>query len=106
MTTLSLPALPPVSSPEAYVQAVNAIPMLTLEQVDTFIDDRDNEDARAIPLDKSALMQLFPRDGSKKAYGFTDLVIEDWRVKQGGRTERIMLSLSLTAGDMKKIQAI
>ena len=32
MTTMSLTALPPVSSPEAYVQAVNAIPMLTLEQ--------------------------------------------------------------------------
>ena len=32
MTSMSLPALPPVSSPEAYVQAVNAIPMLTLEQ--------------------------------------------------------------------------
>ena len=32
MTTMSLPALPPVSSPEAYVQAVNAIPMLTLQQ--------------------------------------------------------------------------
>ncbi len=29
---MSLPALPPVSSPEAYVHAVNAIPMLTLEQ--------------------------------------------------------------------------
>jgi len=32
VTTMSLPALPPVSSPEAYVQAVNAIPMLTLEE--------------------------------------------------------------------------
>jgi RNA polymerase sigma-32 factor len=33
VTTLSLPAtLPPISSPEAYVQAVNAIPMLTPER--------------------------------------------------------------------------
>ncbi|HLX22063.1 MAG TPA: RNA polymerase sigma factor RpoH [Usitatibacter sp.] len=29
---MTLPALPPVSSPEAYVQAVNSIPMLTLDQ--------------------------------------------------------------------------
>jgi RNA polymerase sigma-32 factor len=36
VTTMSLPALPPVSSPEAYVQAVNAIPMLTLEQEQDF----------------------------------------------------------------------
>jgi len=36
VTTMSLPALPPVSSPEAYVQAVNAIPMLTLEQEQEF----------------------------------------------------------------------
>jgi len=32
VTTMTLPALPPVSSPEAYVQAVNSIPMLTLDQ--------------------------------------------------------------------------
>jgi RNA polymerase sigma-32 factor len=32
MTSMTLPALPPVSSPESYVQAVNAIPMLTLER--------------------------------------------------------------------------
>jgi RNA polymerase sigma-32 factor len=31
MTTMTLPALPPVSSLESYVQAVNAVPMLTLE---------------------------------------------------------------------------
>jgi RNA polymerase sigma-32 factor len=32
MTAMTLPALPPVSSLEAYVQAVNAIPMLTPER--------------------------------------------------------------------------
>ncbi len=32
MTTMTLPALPPVSSLEAYVQAVNMIPMLTAER--------------------------------------------------------------------------
>jgi RNA polymerase sigma-32 factor len=32
MTSLTLPALPPVSSLESYVQAVNAVPMLTLER--------------------------------------------------------------------------
>jgi RNA polymerase sigma-32 factor len=32
MTSMRLAALPPVSSPEAYVTAVNAIPMLTAEQ--------------------------------------------------------------------------
>jgi len=32
VTTMSLPALPPVSSLEAYVQAVNAVPMLTVER--------------------------------------------------------------------------
>ncbi len=32
MTAMTLPALPPVSSLEAYVQAVNAVPMLTPER--------------------------------------------------------------------------
>jgi hypothetical protein len=77
-----------------------------LDQVDPFLTDRDNEDAEAVPLDKSALVQLFPRDGSKKAYAFVDLVLEDWRVKQGGRTERMLLSVSMSAGDMKKMNTI
>ena len=77
-----------------------------LDQIDTFLTDRDNEDAEAVPLDKSALVQLFPRDGSKKAYAFVDLVLEDWRVKQGGRTERMLLSVSMSAGDMKKMNTI
>ena len=59
-----------------------------------------------MPLDKSALVQLFPRDGSKKAYAFVDLVLEDWRVKQGGRTERMLLTVSMSAGDMQKMQSI
>jgi hypothetical protein len=77
-----------------------------LGQVDAFLTDRDNEDAEAVPLDKSALVQLYPRDGSKKAYAFVDLVLEDWRVKQSGRTERMMLTVSMSAGDMKKMQTI
>src|SRR5690242_16530154 len=32
MSSFALPALPPVSSPESYIQAVNAIPMLTPER--------------------------------------------------------------------------
>jgi RNA polymerase sigma-32 factor len=32
MSSIALPALPPVSSPESYIQAVNAIPMLTPER--------------------------------------------------------------------------
>jgi RNA polymerase sigma-32 factor len=32
MTSITLPALPPVSSPESYVSAVNQIPMLTAER--------------------------------------------------------------------------
>ena len=32
MTSMTLPALPPVSSLEAYIQAVNVVPMLTLEK--------------------------------------------------------------------------
>jgi RNA polymerase sigma-32 factor len=32
MTSMTLPALPPVSSPESYVSAVNQIPMLTAER--------------------------------------------------------------------------
>ncbi len=77
-----------------------------LDQVDMWLTDRDNEDALAVPLDKSALVQLFPRDGSGKAYAFVDLVLEDWRVKQGGRTERMLLSVSMSAGDMKKMQSL
>ena len=48
MTSMTLPALPPVSSLEAYVQAVNAVPMLTVEQeVELGRRLRDKEDLSA-----------------------------------------------------------
>jgi RNA polymerase sigma-32 factor len=48
MTTMTLPALPPVSSLESYVHAVNLIPMLTAEQeVELGRRLRDNEDLGA-----------------------------------------------------------
>ncbi|MBC8022324.1 MAG: RNA polymerase sigma factor RpoH [Burkholderiales bacterium] len=48
MTSMTLPALPPVSSLEAYVQAANAIPMLTLEkEVELGRRLRDNDDLSA-----------------------------------------------------------
>jgi RNA polymerase sigma-32 factor len=48
MTSLTLPALPPVSSPESYVQAVNAIPMLTAErELELGRRLRDTEDVKA-----------------------------------------------------------
>jgi len=48
MTSLTLPALPPVSSPESYVQAVNAIPMLTSErELELGRRLRDTDDVKA-----------------------------------------------------------
>jgi hypothetical protein len=77
-----------------------------LDQIDVLLVDRDNEDARVVPLDKSALMQIFPRDGSQKAYAFLDVVVKDWRIKQGGRKERMLVSVNLLATDMKKIPTV
>jgi RNA polymerase sigma-32 factor len=48
MTSVTLPALPPVSSPESYIQAVNAIPMLTAErELELGRRLRDTEDVKA-----------------------------------------------------------
>src|SRR5476649_1301317 len=48
MSSLTLPALPPVSSPESYVQAVNAIPMLTAErELELGRRLRDTDDVKA-----------------------------------------------------------
>ncbi len=45
-------------------------------QVDTFLTDRDNEDAEAIPLDKSALVQLCSRPHRSGRFG-RDLAAAD-----------------------------
>jgi RNA polymerase sigma-32 factor len=48
MTTMTLPALPPVSSLESYVHAVNVIPMLTVErEVELGRRLRDHDDLAA-----------------------------------------------------------
>ena len=48
MTTMTLPALPPVSSLESYIQAVNLVPMLTPErEIELGRRLRDQDDLRA-----------------------------------------------------------
>jgi RNA polymerase sigma-32 factor len=48
MTSMTLPALPPISSLEAYVSAVNAVPMLSVEkEIDLGRRLRDNADVSA-----------------------------------------------------------
>ena len=56
-----------------------------------------NNDAQASPFDVAAAISIKVLDTSKKAYVAKEVTIDDWRVKQGGRSERVMFTLNFRA---------
>lgn len=77
-----------------------------MNQVDTILQDIQNEDAHAVALDKSLLVQIFPKDGTKKAYGLIDAVFEEFEIDNSGNQQRIGLTLMYTADDYKPIATL
>ena len=80
MTSMTLPALPPVSSLESYVQAVNAVPMLTQER-ETELgrrlkDDNDLTAARDLVLSHLRLVVSVARNYMGYGLPQADLVQE------------------------------
>src|SRR5438445_64478 len=80
MTSIARPALPPVSSPESYVRAVNAIPMLTSErEVELgrrFKENNDLTAASAVVLSHLRLVVSVARNYMGYGLPHTDLVQE------------------------------
>ena len=80
MTALTLPALPPVSSLEAYVQAVNAVPMLTPERESELArrlkDDNDLTAARDLVLSHLRLVVSVARNYMGYGLPQADLIQE------------------------------
>lgn len=74
----------------------------TKDAVEKFISDHALDDSGVAPTDKSAAIIIKPRDGSKAAYTAKGLVLDDWKLNSGGRTERVMLAVPLRSQTFEK----
>lgn len=66
-------------------------------QVDAMLADIQNKDARAAPKDQSASIAIKILDGSRRCYAATNVSLDDWKINQGGRTERVGFTLNFRA---------
>ena len=67
------------------------------KQIDAMLAWSSNNDAQVAPYDAAAAISIKVLDGSKKAYLAKEVTIDDHRIKQGGRTERVMITINFRA---------
>ena len=56
-----------------------------------------NNDAQVLPFDAAAAIQFKILDGSKKAFVAKEVTVDDVKISNSGRTDRVMLSLNFRA---------
>lgn len=66
----------------------------SMKQVDALLAFIATNDAQVLPFDVAAALSFKILDGSKKAYVGKEVTLDDWKIQQGGRTERVMFSLN------------
>lgn len=75
-------------------------------QLDAMLNDIAQNDAGLAPLVASGAMRLRILDGSRASYTCGELVIDDWDIRNGGRTDRLMMGLPMRFRYFKKGKAV
>ncbi len=75
--------------------------MPDVKMISTFIEDQTNDDSGVAPLDKALSVKLKPRDGSKGAFVFSEVTLDDWKIASSGRPDRLMTTVPMRARYMK-----
>lgn len=80
--------------------------MRDLDVLDAYLDAQADRDANAAPLDQAGAVRFTPQNGTRASYLLVDLLHDDFELSQGGRSEKLMTSVSFRCGDLKKAKAI
>lgn len=73
--------------------------------IDAAVSVIANSDAGVAPLQAAGGMRIRILDGSRVSYIATELVLDDWDIRQGGRTDRVMMGLPMRFRYFKKTKA-
>lgn len=58
-------------------------------------------DAKTVPLDEKGAVRFQPNDGTKISYVLQSLVIDDFNIKNSGRSDKLMTSFSARFTNLK-----
>ncbi len=71
--------------------------------VESFVvDEQDNEDAQALPLDKALYVRFKPRGSSVWVATASEGCLDDWEIGSSGRTDSIMTTVPMRFRYFKK----
>jgi hypothetical protein len=76
-----------------------------MELLQMHLAAQEARDAKTIPLDEKGAIRFTPNDGTRKSFVLQGMCIDDFDVKQGGRNEKIMFSISGRFTNMKGSQS-
>jgi hypothetical protein len=68
----------------------------------SLLRDVDNDDAGAIPLVKAGGLLILPPNQNRRALAISNVIIDDWEIAAGGRTERAVLTIPARAQEVKE----
>lgn len=71
----------------------------------TYLEAQAAEDAMTAPIDQEGAFRLFPNNGTRESFIFEDLIWDDWELRQGGRTEKKMVTVNMRATNIKEAKA-
>lgn len=74
--------------------------------IDALLSIITNDDAGAAPLVAAGSVRLRILDGSRVSYVASELVVDDWDIRQGGRAERVMAGVPMRFRYFKKGKSI
>lgn len=78
-----------------------------LAEINTLLQDVDNDDGAVLPLAKGIAMSIKPLDGTKGGYQASgEVVIGDWELAIGGQTERAKITVPFKAQYFKPVPTL
>lgn len=77
-----------------------------LAALDAFLAAQAARDAKDAPLDADGAVRFQPNNGTNKSYVLVELVHDDFDLKQGGRSDKIMTTVNFRCADMQEARTL
>lgn len=76
-----------------------------LEALEAHLEALEARDAKTIPLDQKGAIRFQPNNGTKASFVLQGMSIDDFDLKQGGRNEKLMVSVTGRFTNLKSSKA-
>ena len=76
-----------------------------LQFLTDWLEAQKARDAKTAPLDQTGALRFYPNDGTKKTYILQEFILDEWDLKDGGRSEKKMVTFNYRFTDIVESKA-